>query len=75
MDKHEAISRLRAIFPEFNGENSSQQEGLARQPVNLGHEFARFVTHLLANPDSKKVQNAFDQVEDFLCYRNTELRK
>jgi hypothetical protein len=75
MDKREAISRLRSVFPEFNGENSGQQQGLASQPVNLEHEFALLVTHLLANPDSKRVQSAFDQVEDFLRNGSAELRE
>jgi hypothetical protein len=75
MDKHEAISRLRSAFPEFDGDSPAQQQGMTTRPRDTEHEFARFVTHLFANPDSKRVRSAFDQVEDFLCNGSVELRK
>jgi hypothetical protein len=48
---------------------------MTTRPRDTEHEFARFVTHLFANPDSKRVQSAFDQVEDFLCNGSAELRE
>src|SRR5215470_3875216 len=75
MDKHEAISSLRSVFPEFHGENLAQPEGMTNHSRDLEHEFATVVAKLFAGPDSKRVQTAFDQVEDFLQNGTAELRE
>src|SRR5262249_50111503 len=75
MDKHEAISRLRSVFPEFNGDSLAQPEGMTIYSRDLEHEFATLVAKLFAGPDSKSVQTAFDQIEDFLYNGTAELRE
>jgi hypothetical protein len=74
MEKHQAISCLRNSFPEFDRENPAQGQELTSRPLDLAHEFASLIANLLATPDSRRVQSAFDQVEDFLRNGNSELR-
>lgn len=74
MEKHQAISQLQRNFPEFAGTEFARGDGGLSATIFSGYDFAGFVVNLFTNAEQKRVQRAFDQVEDFLRVGSAEVR-
>jgi len=76
VEKQPAISRLRRDFPEFanRSEECSEWCGRSADRIPDVYEFARLVTNLFAQSKRKRVQEAFDRIEEFLRVGSPEVR-
>jgi hypothetical protein len=74
MEKQQAISQLQRNFPEFAGAEFARGDGELSATIFNGHDFACFVANLFTRAEPKRVQDAFDQMEDFLRVGSAEVR-
>ncbi len=73
MEKQQAISQLQRNFPDFAATELARGSDQFSVTVN-GHDFACFVVKLFTHAELKRVQQAFDQIEDFLRVGSAEVR-
>jgi hypothetical protein len=74
MEKAQAISQLQRNFPDFAGAEFSRGNVGSSASTFNGYDFASFVANLFSHAEPKRVQYAFDQMEDFLRVGGAEVR-